>query len=112
MVQYRWSAALAVSDEAAGCMPRNYTMAIYQHYAPFYDGSGQIRFAALMGQYLREVLTRHPVADRRALDLACGTGTLALILADDGWEVVGLDSSAPMLAIARARAADVPSGRV
>jgi SAM-dependent methyltransferase len=82
-------------------------MAIYQHYAPFYDGSGQIRFAALMGQYLREVLIRHPVADQRALDLACGTGTLALILADDGWEVVGLDSSAPMLTIARARAAGV-----
>jgi len=87
-------------------------MAIYQHYAPFYDGSGQIRFAALMGQYLREVLIRHPVADRHALDLACGTGTLALILADDGWEVVGLDRSAPMLAIARTRAAGVAAGWV
>jgi len=85
-------------------------MAIYQHYAPFYDGSGQIRFAALMGQYLREVLIRHPVADRHALDLACGTGTLAFILADDGWEVVGLDGSAPMLAIARERAAGVAAG--
>jgi SAM-dependent methyltransferase len=79
-------------------------MAIYHQYAPFYDGSGQIRFAALMGQYLREVLIRHPVAGRRALDMACGTGTLALILADDGWEVAGLDSSTSMLAIARERA--------
>jgi SAM-dependent methyltransferase len=87
-------------------------MAIYHDYAPFYDGSGQIRFAALMGQYLREVLIRHPVAGRRALDLACGTGTLALILADDGWQTVGLDSSAPMLAIARSRAAEVEPGRV
>jgi SAM-dependent methyltransferase len=81
-------------------------MPIYHDYAPFYDGSGQIRFAVLMGQYLREVLARHPVAGRRALDLACGTGTLAAILADDGWQVVGLDRSAPMLAIARARLAD------
>jgi SAM-dependent methyltransferase len=81
-------------------------MPIYQDYAPFYDGSGQIRFAVLMGQYLREALARHPVAGRRALDLACGTGTLAAILADDGWQVVGLDRSAPMLALARARAAD------
>src|SRR5262249_40808905 len=81
-------------------------MAIYHDYAPFYDGSGQIRFAVLMGQYLRELLARHPVAGRRALDLACGTGTLAIILADDGWQVQGLDRSAPMLAIARERAAD------
>src|SRR5262245_59400546 len=84
-------------------------MPIYHNYAPFYDGSGQIRFAVLMGQYLREVLSRHPVAGRRALDLACGTGTLALILADDGWQVLGLDRSAPMLAIARERAADAGS---
>ena len=85
-------------------------MSIFQDYAPFYDGSGQIRFAVLMGQYLREVLERHPVAGRRALDLACGTGTLALILADAGWDVVGLDSSEAMLALARVKAAgaDVP----
>jgi SAM-dependent methyltransferase len=81
-------------------------MPIYHDYAPFYDGSGQIRFAVLIGQYLRELLARHPVAGRRALDLACGTGTLALILADDGWQVQGLDRAAPMLAIARERAAD------
>jgi SAM-dependent methyltransferase len=70
---------------------------IYHDYAPFYDGSGQLRFAVLMGQYLSELLDRHPVAGRRALDVACGTGTLALLLADDGWDVTGLDSSAAML---------------
>lgn len=81
-------------------------MPIFHEYAPFYDGSGQIRFAVLIGQYLREVLEHHPVAGQRALDLACGTGTLALILADVGWEVVGLDGSEAMLALARAKAAD------
>lgn len=79
-------------------------MPIYLEYAPFYDGSGQIRFALLMSQYLAEVLERHPVAGRRALDLACGTGTLALMLADTGWQVTGLDSSEEMLAMARAKA--------
>src|SRR5689334_21494456 len=77
---------------------------IYHDYAPFYDGSGQLRFAVLSGQYLNELLARHPVAGRRALDLACGTGTLALLLADAGWDVIGLDSSAAMLAQARAKA--------
>ena len=81
-------------------------MSIYHDYAPFYDGSGQIRFAVLIGQYLRELLERHPISGRWALDLACGTGTLALILSDDGWQVIGLDRSAAMLAIARDRAAD------
>lgn len=80
-------------------------MAPFQAYAPFYDSSGQMRFAVLMGQYLSELLEHHPVAGHRALDLACGTGTLALILADRGWDVVGLDRSEPMLAIARAKAA-------
>jgi SAM-dependent methyltransferase len=86
---------------------------IYQEYAPFYDGSGQIRFAVLMAQYLSELLARHPVGRRRALDLACGTGTLALALADEGWQVVGLDASVAMLAQARAKAANVElAGRV
>jgi SAM-dependent methyltransferase len=79
----------------------------YHEYAPFYDGSGQMRFAILMDQYLSEVLARHPVAGRRALDLACGTGTLALLLADAGWDVVGLDASAGMLEQARAKAANI-----
>jgi SAM-dependent methyltransferase len=86
---------------------------IYHDYAPFYDGSGQLRFAILMGQYLTELLDRHRVAGRRALDLACGTGTLALLLSDAGWDVVGLDSSAAMLEQARAKAAAMPTpGRV
>lgn len=87
--------------------------ALYEEYAPFYDGSGQLRFAMLTEQYLREVLDRHRIVGRRALDMACGTGTLALLLADMGWDVVGLDASGAMLDQARAKAAnfDTP-GRV
>jgi demethylmenaquinone methyltransferase/2-methoxy-6-polyprenyl-1,4-benzoquinol methylase len=40
----------------------------------------------------------------RVLDVATGTGMVALALADRGAEVVGLDQSEPMLARARARA--------
>lgn len=80
-------------------------MATYDDYAPFYDGSGQIGFAVLVGQYLGELLERHPVPGRRALDLACGTGTLALLLAESGWRVLGVDQSEQMLARARAKAA-------
>lgn len=85
-------------------------MAIYERYAPLYDASGQVRFALLTHMYLCELLARHPVTGRRALDLACGTGTLALLLADDGWAVTGLDASAAMLEQAAAKAADSPAG--
>jgi SAM-dependent methyltransferase len=81
-------------------------MDIYTEYAPFYDGSGQIRFAILFGQYLAELLARHPPPGNQALDLACGTGTLALIMADRGFEVMGVDASEAMLALARERGAD------
>ena len=39
----------------------------------------------------------------RALDVCCGTGDIALALARRGAEVVGLDFSEPMLAVARER---------
>lgn len=88
-------------------------MAIYEQYAPFYDLSGQARFTALLSQYLDEVLERHPAAVQRVLDVACGTGTLALILADRGWQIVGVDASVAMLACAHAKAANLEaSGQV
>jgi len=39
------------------------------------------------------------------LDVGCGTGRIAFALTSDGWEVVGLDRSAPMLALAERRRA-------
>lgn len=40
-----------------------------------------------------------------ALDLSCGTGNYALALAERGLRVVGVDVSAPMLSVARAKSA-------
>lgn len=81
----------------------------YEQYAAVYDRTGQIRFSILMAMYLGEVLQRHPCPGKTMLDLACGTGTLALLQAEAGWEVTGLDLSAAMLREARRkqRAADV-----
>jgi ubiquinone/menaquinone biosynthesis C-methylase UbiE len=78
---------------------------IYHSYAALYDRSGQIRFSVLMQIYLPEVLARHPAPGKRLLDLACGTGTLALMQAEAGWEVIGLDASSAMLAEARRKQA-------
>jgi SAM-dependent methyltransferase len=77
----------------------------YDRYAALYDSSGQVRFALLVDTYLQEVLARHPVSGQRMLDLACGTGTLALCMADAGWHTVGLDLSPAMIDQAQAKAA-------
>lgn len=45
---------------------------------------------------------------RDIIDLGCGTGRHALLLADLGYHVTGVDRSAPMLEKARARAAEKP----
>lgn len=41
------------------------------------------------------------IGARSAMDIGCGTGTLACRLANDGLDVVGVDPAAAMLAVAR-----------
>lgn len=50
-----------------------------------------------------------PRPGQRALDLCCGTGDIAFGLARCGVEVVGLDFSEPMLAVARAKSKVQPA---
>lgn len=44
-----------------------------------------------------------PAAPARILDLGCGTASLAVLLAEAGHQVCGVDSSVRMLAVARAK---------
>jgi ubiquinone/menaquinone biosynthesis C-methylase UbiE len=74
-----------------------------QAYDAFYSGSGpQIAGdVAFYERLAREV--GGPV-----LELACGTGRIALPLAKSGLHVTGVDRSEAMLAIARSKLADLP----
>jgi demethylmenaquinone methyltransferase / 2-methoxy-6-polyprenyl-1,4-benzoquinol methylase len=52
----------------------------------------------------RLIRQARPLAGRRVLDLAAGTGDLAFLAADEGARVVGLDVTPRMIQLARARA--------
>lgn len=86
---------------------RGHAVTIYDRYAEIYDQSGQIGFSLRMIPYLLEILERRGFEGRAMLDLACGTGTVALAFAQRGWRVYGVDASAAMLAQARRKAAEV-----
>lgn len=78
----------------------------YRAYAAVYDLQGQSRWSERMVAFTQDLLPRYDVTPRRVLDLACGTGTAALRFAAWGYTVIGIDGSAPMLDVARQKAAD------
>ncbi len=69
--------------------------------APRYDLINDLQSLGQHRRWKRRVVEcTAPQPGERALDLCCGTGDLAFALAAGGAEVVGLDFSAPMLAVA------------
>ena len=59
--------------------------------------------------YVESLAERHGPTPTRVLDLACGTGTLALELGKRGYDVSGADGSAAMLGVAREKAEAIGS---
>lgn len=54
----------------------------------------------------RDLLLAHlPPAPARVADLGCGTGTLSVLLAEEGYDVAGVDLSPEMIVRANAKAA-------
>ena len=54
--------------------------------------------------FYKEILTREGCRPRTAVDLACGTGSVALLLAGEGMKVIGVDLSPEMLCVASQKA--------
>ena len=78
----------------------------YGAFAAFYDAlTDDVDYAA-WAEYLLAAVTRHGGSADSVLDLACGSGSLSLELAARGCEVIGVDLSADMLAVAREKAAE------
>jgi SAM-dependent methyltransferase len=85
-------------------MPRT-ARGLYERWARYYDTLYR-GYADYEGDvaFLEAVFGRYRVAPTSILDIACGTGSHAVILARRGREVTGLDRSPKMLAIARKKA--------
>jgi TrpR-related protein YerC/YecD len=74
----------------------------YSLLAKFYDElTGDIDYPVI-AKYYDDLIRARGVTGGILLDLACGTGTLSVLMAELGWDVVAVDSSAEMLAHARA----------
>lgn len=54
--------------------------------------------------YVERAFSRHGLSPVRVLDLACGTGTMALELSRRGYEMTGVDGSGDMLVMAGRKA--------
>ena len=75
-------------------------MAVYEALARFYDSlTGDVGYEA-WADYLERHLKKSRRSVHTVLDLACGTGTLSRILTERGYEVVAVDASSEMLAVA------------
>lgn len=80
-------------------------MNAYKALAASYDRlTNDVDYEAVVGFYF-SILDREGLKPRTAVDLACGTGSVAAILAERGLQVVGVDMSEDMLAVASQKTA-------
>jgi SAM-dependent methyltransferase len=83
-------------------------MGSYEFLAGSYDQlTADVRYPA-WADYLEKHFRRCPIPVRTVLDLACGTGSLTAQLALRGYEMIGVDQSAEMLAVAAQKCRDLP----
>ncbi len=81
-------------------------MTPYQSLAPFYDRLFDGDVHQKWFDFARTFFDTLPFPVDQVLDLACGTGTLSVLLAQAGCDVVGVDVSIDMLAQAAEKAQD------
>ena len=82
-------------------------MGAYEALAASYDRlTNDVDYGATVAFY-REILAQEGLRPRTAVDLACGTGTVSILLAQQGLRVIGVDMSEEMLTGAQQKAGDM-----
>lgn len=80
-------------------------MSVFGVYSQYYDLLYKDKDYVGEANYVRSLVQRHHPEARSILDLGCGTGRHALLLAEAGYRVTGVDRSPEMLAMASAQLA-------
>ena len=76
-------------------------MGAYEALAASYDRlTNDVDYEATVAFY-REILAAEGLRPRTAVDLACGTGSVSVLLAKQGLRVIGVDMSEEMLTVAQ-----------
>jgi demethylmenaquinone methyltransferase/2-methoxy-6-polyprenyl-1,4-benzoquinol methylase len=96
------------SPEATGTLPEAQVRAMFDRIARVYDLMNSVMTVGMHHRWRRRAADLAAIGPGdRALDVATGTGDLALELRSRGAEVVGMDFSERMLELARDKAPDV-----
>ena len=80
-------------------------MSIYEALAGVYDDLTSDVAYGRRADYLERLFQKSRLPVRTVLDLACGTGSMTAVLTERGYELIGVDESPDMLAVAREKAA-------
>ena len=78
-------------------------MSYYRSDLAFIHDDGFGHFATGGAQLLLEELIRSKISRGTILDVGCGSGITARLLADEGYSLIGIDQSEPLIEIARKR---------
>lgn len=76
-------------------------MASYGDFAYYYDSLTENVDYEKRCEYISSLLAENGVGEGILLDLACGTGTVSIIMSQLGYDVIGVDSSEDMLSVAQ-----------
>ncbi len=81
-------------------------MASYEQFAQIYDWAlNELPYEQWLS-YIEQIFEKHQSEPKLILDLGCGTGSMTNLMASKGYEMIGVDLSEDMLAIAREKAKD------
>lgn len=82
-------------------------MTVYDRFASIYQRGPYLRFSQTLAEsLLPEYLTELGFQPEDILDVACGEGTFAVMMAQHGYRLTGIDQSRQMIDLAKARARD------
>ena len=82
-------------------------MGAYEALAVSYDRlTSDVDYEATVAFY-REILAAEGLRPRTAVDLACGTGSVSVLLAKQGLRVIGVDMSEEMLTVAQQKVGEM-----